>query len=72
MNERQMQNALHNLIENLIDAQRHDKDIEMPDGMGEFGQVHDFAEAGLLASNKGLVITMKDGSEFQVTIVQSH
>jgi len=35
MNERQMQNALESLLQNLIDAQRfgHDE-IEMPDGMG--------------------------------------
>lgn len=72
MNERQMKNALHNLLENLIDAQRHDRDIEMPDGMGEFGMARDFGDAGLLTNNAGLVVTMKDGSEFQITIVQSH
>ena len=30
-----------------------------------------YSEAGVLTYNKGLVITMPDGSEFQLTIVQS-
>ena len=30
-----------------------------------------FEEAGVMTYNKGLVITLPDGSEYQVTIVQS-
>lgn len=30
-----------------------------------------FAEAGLLTGNIGVVLRMADGSEFQITIVQS-
>ncbi len=30
-----------------------------------------FAEAGVLTCNKGLVITLADGSEYQLTIVRS-
>ena len=30
-----------------------------------------YSDAGVLTYNKGLVITMPDGSEFQLTIVQS-
>ena len=30
-----------------------------------------FEDAGLLTKNKGLVVRMKDGSEFQITILQS-
>jgi hypothetical protein len=30
-----------------------------------------FANMGVLTANKGLVVTMDDGSEFQLTIVQS-
>ena len=33
--------------------------------------VQTFAEAGVLTWDKGLVITLPDGSEYQVTIVQS-
>jgi hypothetical protein len=30
-----------------------------------------FAEAGVLTSNDGLVLSLADGTEFQLTIVQS-
>lgn len=30
-----------------------------------------FGEAGLLTSNEGVVLTLEDGSEYQITIVQS-
>ena len=35
-------------------------------------RVRTFAEAGLMTYNKGLVIELPDGTEFQLTIVQSH
>lgn len=34
-------------------------------------QVRSFEECGVLTLNKGLVVQLEDGSEFQVTIVQS-
>ena len=34
-------------------------------------RVRTFAEAGIMTYNKGLVIEMPDGTEFQLTIVQS-
>jgi hypothetical protein len=30
-----------------------------------------FREAGILSNNKGLVVRLEDGSEFQITIVRS-
>ena len=33
--------------------------------------VDTFAEAGVITNNDGVVITLEDGSEFQVTVVQS-
>ena len=33
--------------------------------------VQTFQDAGVLTNNKGLIITLEDGSEFQITIVQS-
>ena len=33
--------------------------------------VRTFAEAGVMTYNKGLVITLPDGSEYQLTIIQS-
>lgn len=37
----------------------------------EVDQVVSFNAAGILTNNKGLVVTMQDGSEFQITIVKS-
>ena len=34
-------------------------------------RVQSFCEAGLMTSNNGLVITLPNGSEFQLTIIQS-
>ena len=33
--------------------------------------VNSFAEAGVMTSDEGLVVTMDDGSEFQITVVES-
>ena len=45
------------------------------DALGELAldgaNVGTFAEAGVMTMNEGLVITLADGSEFQVTVVQS-
>jgi hypothetical protein len=34
-------------------------------------KVRTFEEAGVLTEKKGLVVTMSDGSEYQVTIAES-
>lgn len=34
-------------------------------------QVESFADRGVLTSNTGFVVTMDDGSEFQVTVLRS-
>ena len=34
-------------------------------------RVHTYAEAGVLTCDKGLVIALPDGTEFQLTIVRS-
>ena len=41
-------------------------------GIGwEAARVRTFEDVGVMTYNKGLVITLPDGSEFQLTIVQS-
>jgi len=37
----------------------------------EIRSIMTFEEAGLLTNDKGLVVRTSDGSEFQITIVQS-
>ncbi len=38
---------------------------------GEIDNILTFAEAGVMTADQGLVVKMTDGSEFQVTVVQS-
>lgn len=82
MNEIEMQNTLLSLIQNLLDAREEiegeDDDIELADIARDMvseaeGLVHadTFDGVQLLTSNKGLVLRMEDGSEFQISIVQS-
>jgi hypothetical protein len=72
MNERQFKNALEMLLTNLIDAQQKDSDaIDMPDGIGEIVEIEDFVQAGVLTMDKGLIVKLADGSEFDITITQS-
>jgi hypothetical protein len=37
----------------------------------EIKRVQSFEEAGVLTTNNGLVVRTSDGSEFQITIIQS-
>lgn len=59
LDDREMESALRELLE-CADTQ----DIEEC-------RVSTFDEAGLLTSNRGLVVRLASGEEFQVTIVQS-
>jgi hypothetical protein len=55
MDEREMQDALREALEEADNVRR----------------IETFEDAGVLTRNAGLVIRMRDGSEFQVTIVRS-
>jgi D-ribose pyranose/furanose isomerase RbsD len=81
MNETEIQDALMNVIESLIDAREEiegDDDItladlarDMVDEMQEVIHATTFERAQLLTSNQGLVLRTGDGSEFQISIVRS-
>ena len=60
MTERDFREILHEIL-----ALGMDKDE------GAISSVNTFREAGVLTMNEGLVIRTEDGSEFQLTIVQS-
>ena len=59
---------IEEMLEGIIDESTDNEDSSF----GEYiKSVRSFSSAGMLSMNKGLVLTMQDGSEFQITIVQS-
>jgi len=72
MNEMEMQDALKTLLEEIayMDADERDR-LGILDGLDDIENISTFAEAGVLTNNAGFVCRLGDGSEFQVTIVQS-
>lgn len=44
---------------------------EDDDPVADVADVETFCQAGLMTANDGLVVTLTDGTEFQVTIVRS-
>ncbi len=56
-----VQNALKGLLQDGYDSEEVFADAH----------VRTFDEAGMMTYNRGVVITLPDGSEFQLTIVQS-
>jgi len=65
MNERDLQEELINLLEcnDALEAASTD----LPLGL----LAQSFDSAGVMTGSAGLVLTLRDGSEFQITIVQS-
>ena len=45
---------------------------EVEEREGQSVDIRSFEEAGILTYNKGLVVRLKDGTEFQLTIVRSN
>jgi hypothetical protein len=82
MNETDLQNTLLSLIQSLLDAREEtggeDDDIALADIARDIvseaeslAHAETFDGAQLLTSNKGLVLRMEDGTEFQIGIVRS-
>jgi len=72
MNETELQDALRNLLQELSYMDTEDLDqFDMPGELAGIERTSTFDEAGVLTRDAGLVITTPDGSEFQLTIVQS-
>jgi hypothetical protein len=68
MDEQQMEDGLVNCVtEFWPDYREDDNDTTEPVP----SSVRTFSSLGILTKNKGLVVRMSDGSEFQLTIVQS-
>lgn len=61
MTDQDMQSVLQEAVEFYVGHDPHNPDIS----------ITSFADAGVLTRNAGLVLRLDDGSEFQVTVVQS-
>ena len=74
MNAREFQDALADLFEQLL-AAREDHDDPLADLADELSaeivDVRTYREAGVLTTDRGLVIECADGAELQITIVHS-
>jgi len=58
--------TLQNGLRDLIEGNPNDDDI-----LWENMQVSTFEESGVMTYDKGLVIRLPDGTEYQLTIIQS-
>ena len=52
-------------------GQIEDDEVTVPDALRELIRVESFADAGVLTDNDGLVLRFRDGSEWQLSLVQS-
>ena len=68
MDEKDFETGLAEILEQVgdLDAQVYS---EITDVGIEY--VRKYEDVGMLTNNKGVIVKMKDGSEFQMTIVQS-
>jgi len=69
MTEKGFTNCLQALLDGDVDgAASAVNEAFDPDGIQGIAT---FADAGVMTSNHGLVVTLDDGAEFQITVVQS-
>jgi len=72
VNDTELQQTFKTLLDEISYMDTDDLDqFDMPEELAEIERISTFDEAGVLTQDAGLVITMKDGSEFQLTIIQS-
>lgn len=75
MNARELQDLLRDLLEELIFARDDGDDdplAELAKRTTPIRSLHTYSDVGMLTSDKGLVLEMADGTEFQLTIVRSN
>ncbi len=72
MNDAELERALYDLLAAVTVADFDgDPEIAVPDELAALDMVRTFDEAGLLTSNRGLVLRLRDRSEFEISIVRS-
>jgi hypothetical protein len=69
MNERKMERTLLELFEDIASDEELQASLDHPALAN--AQVKTFEDAGLLTRDRGIVLSLEEGSEFQITIVQS-
>ena len=67
MDEREFTRALMATVSEAPDDYTSGEALDVE----QVARVETFEEVGILTNDAGLVVTMKDGSEFQLTVVQS-
>jgi len=71
----ELESSLMQLIDALIDEIDYaDPDPaleELAEHTRDIGQVAAFGDSGILTTDRGFVVRMRSGAEFQITIVQS-
>ena len=71
MDDQRLQNVLRELLNLLID-ERDDPDLaDLAGPLEGVRDVRTFDEAGVLTTDKGLVVECDNGTEYQLTIVRS-
>ena len=72
MNDRELEDALRTLLEDMAFSEADDLDgDDLPEELSEIERVKTFEAAGVLTDNAGLVITLADHTQYQLTIVRS-
>jgi hypothetical protein len=72
MDERELQDALKALLEEVAFMDDEERtDAGLPDELAGVKRVSTYEEEGVLTRDAGLVVTMAEGAEFQLTIVRS-
>jgi hypothetical protein len=70
--EQKIQDLLYMTLESIADTEVLDEPLwgKIPESSA-IKSVRSFDDVGMLTKNKGLVVNLKDGTEFQLTIVVS-
>jgi hypothetical protein len=68
MNERKFERTLQEVLEAVAASSSQDRIAG--EELSDAG-ISTFEDAGVLTNNRGLVVRLQNGAEFQVTIVQS-
>ena len=67
MNEKEFERALMMTLAEAPDDYKTDEALNIE----QVRSVRTFEDVGVLTGNRGVVVTLTDGSEFQLTVVQS-